>query len=401
MARHATRRKLASSRNIPGLPNELIVMIFNTCLTSDRAVLLQVSKHFHELGLRSLYHSIWITKICALESLHRTLVDANSGYAKLIRVFEVIIVKSDQFPTFVSPDTDPIQDILFQLKNVEKVQVYAPTLITKDFGMAKGRFSISKILYPQCLTSFTFGVSWSDILSNAFEVLLSQLASLEHLSIECVGHFSAQYSINVKANLPNLTTYKGPSILLQSLAQGSKRLSSLILEVFVHPPFQGGPLTTNMMSKDPTLHHLKKIGSRDVSGGERDGVALSFLQIICDSPAVANVTFGFLPQVEHLSLLCTSVKWITAERLPTDPWYGDFNLGFLSKASSLRKFSLSFVHSKQSLPWDLAVIAEFLGNLNSGLIEVHICKIRTGPHIEDHVVQPKVKQDGCALLFDS
>ncbi|KAJ3879393.1 hypothetical protein F5051DRAFT_403034 [Lentinula edodes] len=372
MARHATRQKRTLSRNIPGLPNELIVMIFNTCLTSDRAVLLRVSKHFHELGLRSLYHSIWITKICALESLHRTLVDANAGYAKLIRVFEVIIVKSDQFPTFVSPDTHSLQDILFQLKNVEKVQVYAPTLITQDFGMAKGHFSISKILFPQCLTSFTLGISWPDILSNSFEVLLSQLASLELLFIECVGHFCAQYSINVKANLPNLTTYKGPSILLQSLAQGSKRLSSLVLEVFVHSPFPGGPLTTGMISEDPTLQHLKKFGSRDVSGGERDAVALSFLKIICDSPAAANAALKFLPQVKHLSLLCTSVKWITPERLPTDPWHGDFNLDFLSEASSLRRFSLSFVHIKRSLPWDLAVIAEFLGNLNSGLFEVHI-----------------------------
>ncbi|GAV99572.1 hypothetical protein LENED_001036 [Lentinula edodes] len=191
-------------------------MIFNTCLTSDRAVLLRVSKHFHELGLRSLYHSIWITKIYALESLHRTLVDANAGYAKLIRVFEVIIVKSDQFPTFVSPDhTNSLQDILFQLKNVEKVQVYAPTLITKDFGMAKG--------------------------------------------IKC------RFEIPTPSRTPFIVVY-----------------------------------------------------------------------------------------------------------LPTDPWHGDFDLDFLSEASSLRRFSLSFVRVERSLPWDLAVIAEFLGNLNSGLFEVHI-----------------------------
>ncbi|KAJ3782010.1 hypothetical protein GGU10DRAFT_409650 [Lentinula aff. detonsa] len=330
MPRNAKGRKRNFSRNIPELPEELLVMIFNACPASDRAVLLQVSKHFHELGVGTLYRSIFITSYVALKLLKRTLAGPNASYAKMLRTFKVILVESSTRQILAHHFITKSQDILFESNNIENLQIYAPDLLT-----TARKPLIWEVSFPRCLTSFTMGIYWHHISQNSFETLFKQLTSLEHLSIQCIGDFYSHYSVDVKAILPNLISYQGPSILLQSLAQESKKLSSLILEVFTPCPDidLNGPVNPiALLSEDRTLKHLKKIGSKD--NGERDVNVLSYLKIICDSPAAANVAMEFLPQVEHLSLLFPAVV--------------------------------------QSLPWDMAVVAESLGKMNSSLGEVNI-----------------------------
>ncbi|KAJ4490033.1 hypothetical protein J3R30DRAFT_22365 [Lentinula aciculospora] len=273
--------------------------------------------------------------------------------------------------TLVTPNPTcySLQDILSQMKNAERVQIYAPDLFAQDWIVPADALWISKLLFPQCLTSFTLAIYWSDTSSSSFGVLLTKLTSLEHLSIQCIGDFRFQYDVNVKATLPNLVSYQGPSILLQSLAQGSKRLSCLVLEVFTPSPLlQGTANPVPLLSEDPTLKHLKGIGA----SGKRDIAALLFLKIICDTPAAANVAMEFSPHVEHLSILCTSTEWITTDKLSTGSWHADFELDFLSHSRFLRKFSLSFVHPKQSLPWDMAVVAKSLGKMNSELLPPYV-----------------------------
>ncbi|KAJ3999022.1 hypothetical protein F5050DRAFT_1084919 [Lentinula boryana] len=308
MPRNAKRRKRTFSRNIPELPKELMVMIFTACPASDRAVLLQVSKRFHELGVSTLYRSIFITSSVSLLRLQRTLAGPNASYAKMLRILKVILVESSESQMLSHLFITKSQDILFESKNIEKLQIYAPDLLTTT-----GNPLIWEVSFPGCLTSFTLGIYWHHTSQNSFETLFKQLTSLEHLSIQCIGDFHLQYSVDVKAILPNLISYQGPSILLQSLAQESQKLSSLILEVFTPCTDIEGPINPiALLSEDRTLKHLKKIGSKD--DGDQDVTVLSYLKIVCDTPAAANVAMEFLPQVEHLSLLCTSMKWITPER---------------------------------------------------------------------------------------
>ncbi|KAJ3715178.1 hypothetical protein C8R42DRAFT_779351 [Lentinula raphanica] len=361
--------KGVSSRKLTALPNELIVLIFRTCPQSDRAMLSRVSKRFHHLGVDPLYRSILITNCAAVQNLRRTVVESNGEFAKAIRVLNVLLARVDDKIVFWNINVPVLlQAIILQSPNIKTLQFYT------SFPPPTAHHEQSLRLWaqnpsPKCLTSLTFGVSWYMVNRNVLKSLLDPLAALEHLSIQCTGdYFSPPFITNVEVTLPNLLAYHGPSILLESLAKGSKKLSSLILEIYT-------PLDLEfdfalVLAQDPTLRHLKNVGSK--GEGEPDAAALSFLKIICDTPAAANVVLEFIPQVAHFELLCTSMKWITPERLPTHPWHSDLNLDFLSRITSLRIFSLQFVHIKQSLPWDVAVIADSLGEMNAGLVEVNI-----------------------------
>ncbi|KAJ3823238.1 hypothetical protein F5880DRAFT_1568647 [Lentinula raphanica] len=246
--------------------------------------------------------------------------------------------------------------MLFKSINIERLQIYLLG------NLPPGQYALCvKNALPKCLTSLTLGFPWYTMRTRFFEALLAPLTSLEHFSLLCDG---TEYSIDIEVTLPNLVSYHGPSLFLKSLAQGSKKLSSLILEVFTPSHF------TETRSENQTLKHLREFGSKDECGP--DAAVLSFLKIVCDAPEAVNAALEFIPQVEHLSLLCTSTEWITPERLPSLTWHGPFKLDFLSRTPSIRKFSLHYVHSKQSLPWDMAQIATSLGEMNESLVEVNI-----------------------------
>ncbi|KAJ3774712.1 hypothetical protein FB446DRAFT_459841 [Lentinula raphanica] len=240
--------------------------------------------------------------------------------------------------------------------NIERLQIYSLS------HLFPGPYAICvEDSLPKRLTSLTLGFPWYTMRKRFCESVLTPFTSLEHLSLQCSGHFRTDYSVDVEVTLPNLVFYHGPSLLLKSLAHGSQKLSSLTLEVFT--PTELG----DSLSDDQTLKHLNRIGSKDEGG--RDVAMLSFLKIVCDTQEAANAALEFIPQVEHLSLLCTLPDWITHGRLPS---HDNFNLDFLSRTPSLRIFSLQYVHSKQFLPWDTGSIAESLGEMNASLVEVNI-----------------------------
>ncbi|KAJ3716394.1 hypothetical protein C8R42DRAFT_192830 [Lentinula raphanica] len=220
--------------------------------------------------------------------------------------------------------------------NIERLQIYSLS------HLFPGPYAICvEDSLPKRLTSLTLGFPWYTMRKRFCESVLTPFTSLEHLSLQCSGHFRTDYSVDVEVTLPNLVFYHGPSLLLKSLAHGSQKLSSLTLEVFT--PTELG----DSLSDDQTLKHLNRIGSKDEGG--RDVAMLSFLKIVCDTQEAANAALEFIPQVEHLSLLY-----------------------FLSRTPSLRLFSLQYVHSKQFLPWDTGSIAESLGEMNASLVEVNI-----------------------------
>ncbi|KIK68367.1 hypothetical protein GYMLUDRAFT_91909 [Collybiopsis luxurians FD-317 M1] len=356
-------RKQKQLRNVPQFPDELVSLIFSTCPSSARAVLLRCSKHFNEIGLQSLYRSIWISTATTIELLSATLAK-KPVYADLIRCLEIIIVA--QTTSSMDAPRKSLKIVLSSLKKVEKLQLYAPTLLSKyDFPHSLTSSTwIPDVSLPNCLTSYTLAIHRSHLPHLGQH--LDQLTSLEHLCIQVSEQHI--YDQSFKVTLPNLTSYHGPPIFMQSLAQHSKKLSTLVLEVFT---FDSTFILTGG-APDPTpleneLRYLKAIGSKD---DDQNTSTLSFLQIIFDAPRIANHMTQFLPNVEHLSLLCTDGNWITADT--SDPWNGRVRLEFLSQTPSMSKFALSFIHTLPNVPWDLAVIAESLGKTCSNLVEVDI-----------------------------
>ncbi|KAJ3774714.1 hypothetical protein FB446DRAFT_728017 [Lentinula raphanica] len=187
--------------------------------------------------------------------------------------------------------------MLFKSINIERLQIYLLG------NLPPGQYALCvKNALPKCLTSLTLGFPWYTMRKRFFEALLAPLTSLEHFSLQCDGSFRTEYSVDIEVTLPNLVSYHGPSLFLKSLAQGSKKLSSLILEVFTPSHF------TETRSENQTLSHLRKFGSKDECGP--DAAVLLILKIVCDAPEAANAALEFIPQVEHLSLLCTSTEWI-------------------------------------------------------------------------------------------
>lgn len=234
----------------------------------------------------------------------------------------------------------PLRDIIKRSRNIEQLHLHADVSVA-----SRWLFEIALLSDPSAngfvlpkLSRLVIGISPTDVDVPSLELCLSGLESLDHLTLQFTSpritldlSRSTIKLSHVKATLPNLKSYHGPPLLLQSLSAGSKMLSSLTLDVMGLHEGEG--------AFEGILKYLKVIGPTQGGGNS----ALSSLMVLCDRTEVAELVSRHIPNVVHLSfshILTPSTVKISSSFLVVGP-----KVPF-SRCTLIHSFKLTLIISR-------------------------------------------------------
>ncbi|KAK7458031.1 hypothetical protein VKT23_009939 [Stygiomarasmius scandens] len=237
------------------------------CSWAQHATLLRVSRRFYELGIASLYCSVWIISTNALARLARTLREpSGTKLALKVKSFKLAL-NEHQIRHEVYED---LRFILRCVGNIRRLQLYFEDILFGDRGRLIGNHTYS------ILQEFTISVPTQDFVLSLFKFLRQHRHLLNLNLLIPDKHYFTSDEISGKVepiSLPALRSYRGPILVLKYLIDGARSLSSIIINAHEEGPYKVADLRSllKLEGRASISSEFEPRNSMDVVPAERLG----------------------------------------------------------------------------------------------------------------------------------